>query len=285
MTTFGMKASEYTGPFESLYEEHEAAAGNRGHQAEYMASQAQHSRGLRAKGLPDTSFFGTRRDLFGNDYYTTVAENPLNVLMDFQGPAAAARMETSAQSLPNMDPFYGPSSPQGLPLMAQVQNPSSSKYPILFGGSDLIGSSPKAETGIGQFFTDLGNAYRRSRQDLGMGIANLFSGGAFSNDVNKKVQGLKDFGYSDAAARDYVQRTQEQARRLRFENALYGDNKPGQNVGGGQPAISEEILNETNNENVDAASSDAYNLYVAPNLLTTSPIQMAQGGLMSLRRR
>jgi len=278
-------ASTYTGPFESLYEEHEAMQGNRGNQASHMAAQAQHSRGLQAKGLKDTSAFGTNQNIFGKDQYTTPAKNPLNVLMDFQGPAAAARMETSAQSLPNMDPFYGPSSPQGLPLMAQVQNPSSSMYPMLFGGSDLIGSSPKAETGIGQFFTDLGNAYRRSRQDLGMGIANLFSGGAFSNDVNKKVQGLKDFGYSDAAARDYVQRTQEQARRLRFENALYGDNKPGQNVGGGQPAISEEILNETNNENVDAASNDAYNLYVAPNLLTTSPIQMAQGGLMSLRRR
>lgn len=279
-------ASTYTGPFESLYEEHEALQGNSGNQAMHMAAQAQHSRGLQERGLQDTSAFGTNQNIFGQDEFTTPAENPLNVLMDFQGPAAAAQMETSAQSLSNIDPFYGPSSQYGLPLMSMAAgNPSSSMYPILFGGSDLIEASPRARTGIGQFFTDVSDAYRQGRQDLGMGVANLFSGGAFSNDVNKKVQGLKDFGFSDAAARDYVQRTQEQARRLRFENALYGDIKPGQNVGGGQPAISEEILNEMNNENVDAASNDAYSIYVAPNRLTSSPVPMAQGGLMSLRRR
>jgi hypothetical protein len=269
---------DYSGPFESQYEEHEALAGNRGSQAAHMAAQAQHSRGLQARGLQDTSAFGTNRNIFGQDEHTTPAENPLNYAMQFANrPQTSYTQSSGAQMAANQ---FRPEM-----LTQQGMQGSGGFLPFMSGGSGYMGASPRARTGIGQFFTDVSDAYRRGRQDLGMGVANLFSGGAFSNDVNKKVQGLKDFGFSDAAARDYVQRTQEQARRLRFENALYGDIKPGQNVGGGQPAISEEILNEMNNENVDAASNDAYSIYVAPNRLTSSPVPMAQGGLMSLRRR
>ena len=287
-------ASTYTGPFESLYEEHEAMQGNRGNQASHMATQAQHSRGLQAKGLQDTSSFGTNRNIFGRDEYTTPAENPLNVLMDFQGPAAAARMNTSAQSLQN--PAYGASSPQRLPLMSMAAgNPSSSMYPMLFGGSDLMGPSPRAKTGIGQFFTDISDAYRRGRQDLGMGVANLFSGGAFSNDVNRKVQGLKDFGYSDAAARDYVQRTQEQAQRQQFTDALYG---MGSNTGPGMDTSRPDTGSVMPVDPVDPVDPEDPNegtgaIHIAPirvprppeRIVYGEPVPMAQGGLMSLRRR
>jgi len=277
MTTFG-NASTYTGPFESLYEEHEAMQGNRGNQASHMAAQAQHSRGLQAKGLQDTSVFGTNKDILGNNQYENPADNPLNVLMDFQGPAAAAQMEASALSLE--DPAYGASSPQGLPLMSvAAMNPSSSMYPSLFGGSDLISSSPEAKTGIGQFFTDVSDAYRKGRQDLGMGVANLFSGGAFIDDMEAKIQRLKDFGYSDAAARDYVIRTQQQAQRQQLSGALYGmDSGTGPGIDTSKPAGDVGVLDPEGPEQPEDPITRIPAIHIAP-------IRMAQGGLMSLRRR
>ena len=278
-------ASTYTGPFESLYEEHEAMQGNRGNQASHMAAQAQHSRGLQAKGLQDTSAFGTNKDILGNNQYENPADNPLNYAMQFANrPQTSYTQSSGAQMAANQ---FRPEM-----LTQQGMQGSGGFLPFMSGGSGYMGASPRAKTGIGQFFTDISDAYRRGKQDLGMGIANLFSGGAFSKDVDRKVQGLKDFGYSDAAARDYVQRTQEQARRQQFTDALYG---AGSNTGPGRDTSSPDTGSVMPVDPVDPEDPNEGTgaIHIAPirvprppeRIVYGEPVPMAQGGLMSLRRR
>jgi hypothetical protein len=48
-----------TSAFSSAYERAEALSGNLGNQASYLASQEIHSQGLQAKGLEDTSIYGS----------------------------------------------------------------------------------------------------------------------------------------------------------------------------------------------------------------------------------
>jgi hypothetical protein len=48
-----------TSVFSSAYERSEALSGNLGNQASYLASQEIHSQGLKAKGLEDTSIYGS----------------------------------------------------------------------------------------------------------------------------------------------------------------------------------------------------------------------------------
>ncbi len=278
-------ASTYTGPFESLYEEHEALQGNRGNQASHMAAQAQHSRGLQAKGLQDTSAFGTNKSIFGNNQYENPADNPLNYAMQFANrPQTSYTQSSGAQMAANQ---FRPEM-----LTQQGMQGSGGFLPFMSGGSGYMGASPKAKTGIGQFFTDISDAYRRGKQDLGMGIANLFSGGAFSKDVDRKVQGLKDFGYSDAAARDYVQRTQQQAQRQQFTDALYG---AGSNTGPGRDTSSPDTGSVMPVDPVDPEDPNEGTgaIHIAPirvprppeRIVYGEPVPMAQGGLMSLRRR
>ena len=278
-------ASTYTGPFESLYEEHEALQGNRGNQASHMPAQAQHSRGLQAKGLQDTSAFGTNKDILGNNQYENPADNPLNYAMQFANrPQTSYTQSSGAQMAANQ---FRPEM-----LTQQGMQGSGGFLPFMSGGSGLISSSPEAKTGIGQFFTDISDAYRRGKQDLGMGIANLFSGGAFSKDVDRKVQGLKDFGYSDAAARDYVQRTQQQAQRQQFTDALYG---AGSNTGPGRDTSSPDTGSVMPVDPVDPEDPNEGTgaIHIAPirvprppeRIVYGEPVPMAQGGLMSLRRR
>lgn len=282
MTTFG-NASTYTGPFKSLYEEHEAMQGNRGNQASHMAAQAQHSRGLQEKGLQDTSAFGTSRDILGNDRYETATQNPLNYAMQFANrPQTSYTQSSGAQMAANQ---FRPEM-----LTQQGMRGSGGFLPFMSGGSGYMGASPRAKSGIGQFFTDISDAYRRGKQDLGMGVANLFSGGAFSNDVDRKVQGLKDFGYSDAAARDYVQRTQQQAQRQQLNDALYG---MGSNTGPGIDTSRPDAGSIMPVDPVEPDEPDDGPIHIAPvpvprlpkRIFYEEPMPMAQGGLMSLRRR
>jgi hypothetical protein len=253
-----MSASSYSGPFESLYEEHEALQGNRGNQAAHMAAQAGHSRGLMAKGMTDTSAFGTSRDLLGNDRYETAAQNPLNP--NFQAPAP----QQTAREAAIMSRGMG----QG----------SGGILPSVFGsGAQRSGSTN--QSGIGQFFSDVGNAYRNARSDLGMGIGNLLSGGAFTDDYDTKLQGLVNMGYSAAEADDYIRRTRETAERQNRQEALYGygpDRGPG--IDTSQPVGDVGVLDPEGPEQPEDPITRIPAIHIAP-------IRMAQGGLMSLRRR
>ena len=61
--TSGLDFNPSTSVFETQYDRDEALSGTFGSKAAYLASQEIHSQGLRAKGLPDTSYFGTNQDL------------------------------------------------------------------------------------------------------------------------------------------------------------------------------------------------------------------------------
>jgi hypothetical protein len=61
--TSGLYFNPATSVFETQYDRDEALSGTFGSKAAYLASQEIHSQGLRAKGLPDTSYFGTNQDL------------------------------------------------------------------------------------------------------------------------------------------------------------------------------------------------------------------------------
>jgi hypothetical protein len=61
--TSGLDFNPATSVFETQYDRDEALSGTFGSKAAYLASQEIHSQGLRAKGLPDTSYFGTNQDL------------------------------------------------------------------------------------------------------------------------------------------------------------------------------------------------------------------------------
>tara|TARA_R100001126_G_scaffold102451_2_gene86665 strand:- start:2059 stop:2817 length:759 start_codon:yes stop_codon:yes gene_type:complete len=252
MVTFSN--ADYSGPFESRYEEHEALSGERGNQAQTMAAQAQHSRGLTGKGMTDTSRFGTNRDLFGNDQFTTAQANPLNYAMMGRppNPPSAATMRGRGRMARNM------------------QQGSGGFLPALLGSGNPMARSV-SQSGIGQFLSDIGGAYRDGRASLGMGIANLLSGGAFTDDYGTKMQGLMDMGYSQSAADNYIQGTQQNIQRRRLQDALYGpDGGPG--IGGSSSPMPIEAPIEEDEEEDDDP------IFIAP-------IGMAQGGLMSLRRR
>ena len=245
-------SSNYSGPFESLYDEMEALSGERGNQAAHMASQAAHSRGLTEKGMTDTSRFGTNRDVFGNDQFERPEANPLNYAM--MGP----RPNTpSAETM------------RGRGRMARnMQQGSGGFFPALFGSGNPQ-ARPANQTGIGRFFNDLTSAYRGSRADMGMGIGNLLSGGAFSSDPNRKMQGLLNMGYSPSAASNYIQRTQNTLNQQKLQRALYGDDREG---GGGDFAIEEVDIDE------EEEDDDRPPIFIAP-------IRRGSGGIVSLRRR
>jgi hypothetical protein len=59
----GLDFNPSTSVFKTQYDRDEALSGTFGSRAAYLASQEIHSQGLRAKGLPDTSYFGTNQDL------------------------------------------------------------------------------------------------------------------------------------------------------------------------------------------------------------------------------
>lgn len=201
MTTFGMKASEYSGPFESLYEEHEAMAGNRGSRAQHTSAQAAHSRGLREKGLTDTSIYGTN-------------ENPVMRMLNM--PNAAQYTD------PTKNPMYNYGmQPRQTPSLAEVGPPrqrgmagSGGFFPMLAG----VGPDGTA-TGIQQ----MGNNYAGMREAAGMGLANIASGGAFISDPNEKIQKFMDQGFSPDQAQRYVRGTENTAARLAQNQFLYGD--------------------------------------------------------------
>jgi len=59
----GLDFNPSTSIFKTQYDRDEALSGTFGTRAAYLASQEVHSQGLRAKGLPDTSYFGTNQGL------------------------------------------------------------------------------------------------------------------------------------------------------------------------------------------------------------------------------
>lgn len=255
MATFSN--ANYSGPFSSKYEEAEALSGERGNQAQMMAAQAAHSRGLTGKGMTDTSRFGTNRDIFGKDQFETPAANPLNYAMRFANRPQTSYMQSSgAQMAANQ-------------FRPEMQG-SSGFLPTVFGSGNPQ-ARPANQTGIGRFFNDLTSAYRGSRADLGMGIGNLLSGGAFSSDPSRKMEGLISMGYSPSAAADYIQRTQNTTDQQKLQRALYGDDR---GAGGDDSAI-EEIDMDPIEEDED---DDRPPIFIAP-------IQMGRGGIVSLRRR
>jgi hypothetical protein len=193
------KASEYTGPFESLYEEHEAMQGNRGHRAEYIASQAQASRALRdlerqGRGPGDTTIFGTSRNIFGRDRFETQDKNPMSNY--------------------RMQPRQTPSLAQIGPPRQRGMAGSGGFFPTLAG----VGPDGTA-TGIQQ----MGNNFAGQREAFGMGLANIASGGAFTSDPNVKIQKFMDQGFSPDQAQRYVQATENTAARLAQDRFVYGD--------------------------------------------------------------
>lgn len=257
MATFSN--ANYSGPFSSKYEEAEALSGERGNQAAYMASQAAHSRGLTGRGRTDTSRFGTNRDVFGNDQFATAQANPLNYAMSPPQPALQG-----GQQVPMGGAF---SAPRKVPMSSSG---SGGFLPGVFGSGNPQ-ARPANQTGIGRFFNDLTSAYRGSRADMGMGIGNLLSGGAFSSDPSRKMQGLLNMGYSPSAASDYIQRTQNTLDQQKLQRALYGGDREG---GGGDFAIEEVDIDPIEEDEDD----DRPPIFIAP-------IRRGSGGIVSLRRR
>lgn len=221
MTTFsgptGMKASEYSGPFESLYEEHEALQGNRGHRAAYVASQAQGSRSLREKGLPDNTIFGTSRDLFGRDRFETQDKNPKS---NYRAYTPQVYNYTEQFSFPAQAPSSG-----GIKVPLEgggtTLKPRSRPYPEGGFFPSLAGPGPKDNPQ--GFIETMAQSGPGMREAFGMGLANIASGGAFSSDPNVKMRKFLEQGFSPQQAQDYINATERTNARLEQERFLYGD--------------------------------------------------------------
>ena len=220
-------SSNYSGPFESLYDEMEALSGERGNQAAHMASQAAHSRGLRDKGLRDTSFFGTNRDVFGNDQFATAQENPFSPATNYGR---------------NPQPF----SPSG--AMGQgMEPPGALGFPQQGGGGgffpSLAGSGPDSRASTGNPLKDLSNFRKSAQQDMAMAGANLFGGGAFTNNPQAKMQSFMDMGFSLADAEAAVNRDIQADAQRALTKQLYGDRRNERGTQGTQAttATGEEV--------------------------------------------
>ena len=220
-------SSNYSGPFESLYDEMEALSGERGNQAAHMASQAAHSRGLRDKGLRDTPFFGTNRDVFGNDQFATAQENPFSPATNYGR---------------NPQPFSSPMQ-QG-PFAPNREVPLGVGYDQMGGMfPSLAGSGPDSRASTGNPLKDLSNFRKSAQQDMAMAGANLLGGGAFTNNPQAKMQSFMDMGFSLADAEAAVNRDIQADAQRALTKQLYGDRRNERGTQGTQAtaATGEEV--------------------------------------------
>ena len=253
------KSSTYSGPFESLYEEHEAMQGNRGNRAAHTAAQAAHSRGLRQLesqgiGRGDTSIYGTN-------------ENPI---MRMMGMKNAAQYPD-----PTKNPMYSYRM-QPDPKTYKTSMPPSARAMEGKGGffPSLAGPGP---TGAPGFLGKMGDNYAGMREAAGMGIANIASGGAFSSDPNVKMQKFLEQGFSPNQAQNYLTNTARTNARLAQDQFLYGDRS--NERGGTQATQATAVTGE-----VDPTTDPNY---IPPHLRYLMEQQqpvttMNMGGLMAL---
>jgi hypothetical protein len=184
-----------------------------------MASQAAHSRGLRDKGLRDTSSFGTQGLPFGiggtkGERYAAPGEDPKN-----QNPFSPA---TNYGRSPQMF------SPPG--AMGQgMEPPGAPGFPQQGGGGgffpSLAGSGPDSRASTGNPLKDLSNFRKSAQQDMAMAGANLFGGGAFTNDPQAKMQSFINMGFSPIEAQAAVNRDIQADAQRALTKQLYGDRR------------------------------------------------------------
>ena len=256
MTTFGMKASEYSGPFESLYEEHEAMQGNRGNRASHTAAQAAHSRGLREKGLTDTSIYGTN-------------ENPIMRMLNM--PNAAQYPD------PTKNPMYSYRM-QPDPKTYKTSMPPSARAMEGKGGFFPSLAGPGPNRNPQGFIETMSQTTPGMREAFGMGLANIASGGAFSSDPNVKMQKFLEQGFSPNQAQEYITGTARNNARLAQDQFLYGDRS--NERGGTQATQATAATGE-----VDPTTDPNY---IPPHLRYLMEQQqpvttMSMGGIMALR--
>jgi len=259
MATFSN--ADYSGPFSSRYEEHQALEGSSGNRAAHTAAQAVHSRGLRAlerqgKGPGDTSLYGTN-------------ENPIMRMLNM--PKAAQFTDPITEN-----PMYNYGmQPRQTPSLAEI-GPPSQRGMAGSGGffPTLAGVGPDGTaTGIQQ----MGNNYAGIREAAGMGLANIASGGAFTSDPNVKIQKFMDQGFSPDQARRYVQGTENTAARLKQDKFLYGDRSNESGTRSTQETVATGDPDPTTDPN-----------YIPPHLRylmrQQQPVTtMSMGGIMALR--
>ena len=257
--------SEYSGPFSSRYEEHQALEGSSGNRAAHTAAQAAHSRGLREKGITDTSIYGTN-------------ENPIMRMLGMKNAAQYSTPEGTLgynKALPQNSMYNYGMQPRQTPSLAQIGPPrqrgmagSGGFFPTLAG----VGPDGTA-TGIQQ----MGNNFAGQREAFGMGLANIASGGAFSKDPNVKIQKFIDQGFSPDQAQRYVQGTENTAARLKQDEFLYGDRSNKSGTRATQETVATEDPDPTTDPN-----------YIPPHLRylmrQQQPVTtMSMGGIMALR--
>jgi hypothetical protein len=196
---FEKDKAEHGSAFDTLYDRMQALEGSSGNRASYVASQELHSRGLREKGLPDTSIFGTSRDIFGRDRFETQDKNPMS----------------NYRAQPKI-----PTSPQINQMLADQAMgiggaPTGGFFP------SLAGPGPKRNPQ--GFIETMSQTTPGMREAFGMGLANIASGGAFSSDPNVKMQKFLEQGFGADQAQRYLQDTARTNARLAQDRFVYGD--------------------------------------------------------------
>jgi len=191
---FEKDKAEHGSAFDTLYDRMQALEGSSGNRASYVASQELHSRGLREKGLPDTSIFGTSRDIFGRDRFETQDKNPMyNYRMQPDPKTYKTSMPPSVRTMEGKGGFF----------------PS------------LAGPGPKRNPQ--GFIETMSQTTPGMREAFGMGLGNLASGGAFSSSPDVKMQKFMEQGFSPAQAQRYLDNTAETNARLAQDLFVYGD--------------------------------------------------------------
>ena len=196
---FQKDKAEKGSAFNSLYEKMQALEGSSGNRAAHVAAQETHSKGLRAKGLPDTSIFGTNRDLFGRDRFETQDKNPM----------------FNYRAQPKI-----PTSPQINQMLADQAMgiggaPTGGFFPSLAG--------PGRNRNPRGFIETMVQSGPGMREAFGMGLANIASGGAFSSDPNVKMTKFIEQGFGADQAQRYLQDTARTNARLEQDRFVYGD--------------------------------------------------------------
>ena len=198
---FEKDKAEHGSAFDTLYDRMQALEGSSGNRASYVASQELHSRGLREKGLPDTSIFGTN-------------ENPLMRMLNM--PNAAQYPD------PTKNPMYNYRM-QPDPKTYKTSMPPSVRTMEGKGGffPSLAGPGPKDNPQ--GFIETMSQSGPGMREAFGMGLGNLASGGAFSSSPDVKMQKFMEQGFSPAQAQRYLDNTAETNARLAQDRFVYGD--------------------------------------------------------------
>jgi hypothetical protein len=268
--------------FGSLYEKMQALEGSSGNRAAHVAAQETHSKGLRnlesqGRGPGDTSIFGSNT----------------NPIMQFLGMKNAAQYST-----PEGTRQYNPNLPQNprynyrlQPQLYEYQAPSPGgiQVPLEGGGTtlkprsrpypeggffpSLAGQGP---TGAPGFLGQMGDNYAGMREAAGMGIANIASGGAFSDDPNVKMRKFLEQGFSPEQAQDYINATAKTNARLAQDEFVYGNRLNERGTQGTQATAATDEVDPTADPN-----------YIPPHLRylmeqREAVANMNMGGLMAL---